>query len=185
MKRIVLLLLVSGMATLGYSQFLKKGSIIGGGTFQFKTSNNHDFDSKGTSFSIAPLAGYFVAKNLALGASFEYGYSTSKNSSLNYKGSTSSVFLSPFVRYYLDKGLFFHSQYGFGPTKVKAEIDGIKSENEVNSSLWRLGVGYAARISDTVLFEPMMGYYASGVNDTKIDGFFIMGGFTIILKNVK
>jgi len=137
-------------------------------------------------FSIAPWAGYTIVNNLVLGANFEYSYGSSKRSSSNSTFKSNSVFLAPFIRYYLNQGLFFQSQYGFGPSKYKSDVNGVITENDGNSFILRWGVGYAARISDTVLFEPTMGYYASGSSDSSTrSGLYVMGGFTIILKTVQ
>jgi hypothetical protein len=81
--------------------------------------------------------------------------------------------------------VFFHGQNNFGTTTVITDFDVSESKEKINSSHSRFGIGYAARISDTVLFERLMGYYHQ-FNDNAIGdsgGFFIMGGFTIILKS--
>jgi outer membrane protein len=186
MKKIFLVLVICGLATTGFSQFLKKGSIIGGGSFQFQTIKYKDSDSKGHYLSISPWAGYMVIDNLAIGTGLEFQNSGSKNTISNSKSTSNGIFLTPFVRYYLDQGIFFMGQYGFGSSKSKNEINGNVATNKNNSSLYRLGVGYAARVTPTVLFEPTIGYYgASNGNNNKSGGLFISGGFTIILKTVQ
>ncbi len=91
------------------------------------------------------------------------------------------------MRYYLKQGIFFHGQSNFGFTKFNLNVQGSESTTKTNSSHARFGVGYAARITETVLFEPMLGYYNIWNDDTisNSGGLFIMGGFTIILKTVQ
>lgn len=168
------------------AQFLKKGSLIGGGNFEFQTSKYQNSNSKGYSFSLMPWAGYSVINNLVVGIDLELGYSGLQSSTASYKSSSNSLLIGPIVRYYLKQGVFFHGQNNFGTTNVTTDFDGSESTQKINSSYSRFGIGYAARISDTVLFEPFMGYYHQFNEDPIGDsgGFFIMGGFTIILKSV-
>lgn len=188
MKKLFLLLIICGLSSTAFSQFLKKGSIIGGGSFQFQTTKYKDSDSKSHSLSIMPWAGYLIIDNLVLGTSFDISSSGSKSS--GYKSSSNGISVGPMVRYYLDQGLFFSGQYTFGSGKIKDDFT--NSTTKFNYSIYRLGVGYAARITDTVLLEPTIGYYGvsngdntySGLNNNS-SGLFISGGFTIILKNVQ
>ena len=118
MKNMLCVLLISGISTFGYSQFIKKGSVIGGGSFDFQTAKYKDSDSKSYSFSLIPWAGYLVIDNLVVGANFEFQNSGSKSSSYDYKSTSNSILFGPFVRYYLKQGIFFHGQSNFGFTKV-------------------------------------------------------------------
>jgi hypothetical protein len=187
MKKILCVLIFSGISTFSYSQFIKKGSVIGGGSFDFQTAKYKDSDSKSYSFSLIPWAGYLVSDNLVVGGNLEFQNSGSKTSSSDYKSNSNSILIGPFVRYYLKQGIFFHGQNNFGFTNVSINFPGSETTSKYNSSHARLGAGYAARISETVLFEPMLGYYYNW-NDGTISnsgGLFVMGGFTIILKTVQ
>lgn len=181
MKKIFSLLFVCGLATTAFSQFLKKGSIIGGGSFQFQTSKYKDFDSKGHTLSIMPWAGYLVIDNLVVGTSLEF--INTGSTSLGSKSSSNGIYLGPMVRYYLDQGIFFMGQYTFGSTKAKNEFN--NTTTKFKSSIYRVGVGYAVRITDTVLFEPTIGYYGVSNDSNDYGGLFFSGGFTIILKTVQ
>lgn len=188
MKKILLVWLISGISTVGFSQFIKQGSIIGGGSFQFTTEKVKDSDFKGSSFSLMPWAGFLVIDNLVVGADLQF--TTNKFESgppSNFTSKNNSILFGPLVRYYLDQGLFVHGQYNLGSSKSES---GSFTDN-YGLSQARIGLGYAARISDTVLFEPMIGYYSQTQKDKSDDskstfgGLFIMGGFTIILKTVQ
>lgn len=192
MKKILITLLISGFSFSAFSQFIKQGSIIGGGSFDFSTEKVKDSDAKGSSFSLIPWAGYLVMDNLVVGANLEVGNSTFESGPpSDFTTKDNSFLFGPLVRYYLDQGLFVHGQYNFGSSKSTTEFTGSSTTNKYGLSQYRLGVGYAARITDTVLFEPVLGYYSRTDKDKSDDskstvgGFFIMGGFTIILKSVQ
>lgn len=185
-KIIVLIVFVVGIASSGYSQFIKQGTIIGGGSFEFKSHKDGDSDIKNSRMSLMPWAGYLVVDNFVAGAILSV--STQKT-----KGTTTSSFtdiqFGPMARYYLDNGLFGHGQFTFGSGKSKFESGGTTVENKSSLSEVRLGLGYAARISDTVLFEPIAGFLSqsdkdksSNVKNTE-SGFFLMAGFTIFFHS--
>lgn len=192
MKKILLVWLISGIATAGFSQFIKQGSIIGGGSFQFSTEKVKDSEFKGSSFSLMPWVGYLVIDNLVVGADLQVSTSKSESGApSNFTNKDNSVLFGPLVRYYIDQGLFVHGQYNFGSLKNTNEFSGSTTTNKYGLSQARIGLGYAARITDTVLFEPIVGYYSQTQKDKSDDskstvgGLFIMGGFTIILKTVQ
>lgn len=186
MKKIITAMLLSFASTLCWAQFLSKGSIIGNGSFSFETTKNSENDYKSSSFSIIPTAGYLVMDNLAVGASIYYTSSSGK--SQDFSSSSNSISIGPVVRYYLNKGVFFHGLYTFGSSKNTYTYLSTESETKYGYSSIQVGVGYAARITDTVLFEPMVGYYSdtqklkSDDSKSTTSGLFISGGFTIILK---
>ncbi len=192
MKKILITLFVCVFATSVQAQFIKQGSIIGGGSFDFHTEKVKDSNSKGSSFNLIPFAGYLVMDNLVVGANLEYGSSNAESGSpSNITIKSNSFMFGPLVRYYLDQGLFVHGQYNFGSSKDTYDFGTGETTDKYGKSQIRLGVGYAARITDTVLFEPIIGYYSHTEKDKSTDnksttsGIFIMGGFTIILKTVQ
>lgn len=187
MKKILCVLLISGISTFSFSQFIKKGSVIGGGSFDFQTAKYKDSDLKSFSISLLPWAGYLVIDNLVVGGNLEFQNSGSKSSTSNYKSNSNSIGIGPIVRYYLKEGIFFHGQNNFGSAKITQNFTGSETVTKIKSSNLRLGVGYAARIGNNVFFEPVIGYYNNWNSELIYDssGLFIMGGFTIILKTVQ
>ncbi|MEQ8362910.1 MAG: outer membrane beta-barrel protein [Cyclobacteriaceae bacterium] len=187
-KIIVLIVFVAGIATSGYSQFIKQGTIIGGGSFEFKSHKDGDSDNKRSTLSLMPWAGYMVIDNFAAGALLSVSTQTFKYSS--GKDTDTGILFGPVARYYLDNGLFAHGQFAFGSSKSKSEIDGSGTfETKFSTSELRIGAGYAARITDTILFEPIVGFLSesnknttSNVKNTE-SGFFIMAGFTIFFHS--
>ncbi|MGE0589529.1 MAG: outer membrane beta-barrel protein [Cyclobacteriaceae bacterium] len=187
-KIIVLLVFVAGVATTGYSQFIKQGTILGGGAFEYK-SHKDDADFKQSSLSLSPWAGYMVIDNFAVGALLSVSTTTQKSGASDFKNTRSDILFGPVARYYMDNGLFAHGQFGFGPGKSKNESGGTTTTTKFSISELRLGAGYAVRISDTVLFEPIAGYLSqssknksSNVKNTE-SGFFLMAGFTIFFHS--
>ncbi|MBL7872629.1 MAG: outer membrane beta-barrel protein [Cyclobacteriaceae bacterium] len=192
MKKLIFLLMIFGLSTATFGQFIKKGSVIGGGAFEFRTEKFKDSDSKGSSFALMPWAGYLVIDNLVVGAGLNFTTTSSKSGPpSDFKSSNSDVTFGPVIRYYMDQGLFFHGQAGVGSSKSKFTSGNTTTTNKYGESKLRLGIGYAARITDTVLFEPIIGYYSETTKDKSDDskstmsGLFIMGSFTIILKTVQ
>lgn len=188
MKKLILLfVLAAGIATSGYSQFIKQGTIIGGGSFEFKSHKDGDSDQTTSSLSLMPWAGYLVIDNLAAGAILDV--STGKTKGDSFSASSSEIKFGPVLRYYMDNGLFGHTQFTFGSGNSKLESGGTTLENKNSKSEFRIGAGYAARISDTVLFEPIVGFLSEGTKDkdtnvkTNENGFFLMAGFTIFFHS--
>ncbi len=182
-KIIVLILFVSGIATTGYSQFIKKGTIIGGGAFEFR-SHKDDASNKQSSLSLAPWGGYLVVDNVVVGALL--GVSTSKTEGSSFTVTSTDILFGPLARYYMDNGLFAHGQFAFG--SGKSEVTGSAANKQSLSEL-KLGAGYAVRITDTILFEPIAGFLSIGRKDKSSNvkntenGFFLMGSFTIFINS--
>lgn len=187
MKKIIVLLVFSAcVATSGYSQFIKQGTILGGGAFEYRSHKDGDTDIKNSSLSMMPWAGYLVVDNFVAGAVLDVSTSKSKGTTTS---SFSEIKFGPLARYYMDNGLFAHGQFTFGGRNTKFESGGSTTENKDNVSELKIGVGYAARISDTVLFEPIAGFLSQSQKDktsnvkTNESGFFLMAGFTIFFRS--
>lgn len=105
-----------------YAQ-INKGNWLVGGNVGFESGKTGDFDeSKYTTFTIAPNAGYFFIDQLAAGLRLDV-------TSTKYKEAddpSSSFALAPFVRYYfLDPAqkvnIFGDASFGFGSEKEDGE----------------------------------------------------------------
>ncbi len=182
-KIIVLIAFIAGIATSGYSQFIKQGTVIGGGSFEFKSHKDNNSDYKQSGLSLMPWAGFMVIDNFAVGGIFDISTGTAKSG--GSKTTTTDIMVGPFARYYLDNGLFAHGQFTVGSRKYESGSFNQKSSlNEL-----RIGAGYAIRITDTVLLEPILGYLSQSQKDKDTDvkstesGFFFMGGFTIFINS--
>ncbi|MEQ8425727.1 MAG: hypothetical protein RIA63_13510 [Cyclobacteriaceae bacterium] len=190
MKKLFLLIVfAAGIATSGYSQFIKKGTILGGGGFEYRSHKDGDTDDKTSSVSLSPWAGYLVVDNFVAGALLSMGSLTQKNSASNFKSTRTDILFGPVARYYMDNGLFAHGQFAFGSGKSKTESGGSTFENKSSISELKLGAGYAVRISDTVLFEPIAGFLSEGSKDKTSNvkstesGFFVMASLTVFFRS--
>lgn len=78
-------------------------------TLKYKSDSGNDDEDKTklTSINMAPRFGYFIIKNLAVGADFQLGYMNIKYENdeydSDYKDSYTLFAAGPFVRYYLQQ----------------------------------------------------------------------------------
>lgn len=169
--------------------FIPKGSVIGGGGFQFESGKTeYDFggstgETKFTDITFTPNAVYFVTDNLGIGATIYLSTTKTKNGS---ESTSSDILFSPTVRYYFAEGPFAQAMVGFGSSK--SESGGSEFKDKLFG--WEFGAGYSVRISDTVLLDPMIGYGSLKSTDSENDefsstrgGFFVRLGFTVVLIN--
>jgi outer membrane autotransporter protein len=138
---------------------------------------------------LSPSAGYFIIDNLAVGAAIDFNASSTKPSGGTGKSSSTSVSLSPFVRYYLNQGIFFQGQVGFGSENSKYPSGGgTTTTTKYSTSNWSLGAGYAYFLNDFVAVEPMIGYGSNSQKTTSgpdvkysYPGLFLKVGFQVYL----
>jgi outer membrane autotransporter protein len=151
---------------------IEKGRVLAGGSIGFSFQNYKSvFDgtttdeTKTTSFSLSPRAGYFITDAIAVGAGLNLSLSSSKyDDDDKYNGS--SIFFSPFVRYYLPQRLFGQFEIGIGSSKDKwTYVNDDDEEYKYKSFFWSLGVGYAYFLNDNVSVEPMVSYNAATYTD--------------------
>lgn len=195
MKRIVIVLALAMISSGAFAQFNKGRYLVGGSlrldTYTSKTKSGSTTTKGGnsTDFTLSPSAGYFVIDNLAVGASLDFGASSTKYTGSSGKSSSTSIGLSPFVRYYLSQGIFFQGQVGFGSQNSKSPTGGgTTSTTKYSTSNWSLGAGYAYFLNDFVAVEPMIGYGSNSQKTTSgpdvkysQPGLFIKVGFQVYL----
>jgi outer membrane protein len=196
MKRIVTIFALALIWSGAYAQF-NQGRYLAGGSIGL-TTNKYETEnttttttvSNSTNFSIAPDVGYFVIDNLAVGAALDFGVGSSKGKGSNaFKETSSSIELSPFVRYYLPQAIFFQAQFGFGSSTSKYTPAGSNTSTKSKDALfgWGLATGYAYFLNDFVAIEPMIGWASnsSKVKDTNNkdinSGLFIKAGLQVYL----
>jgi hypothetical protein len=186
MKKTLLVMVLVCISISSYSQFISKGSMIANGSFSFYSTKFKESETKLMGFEIIPWAGYFVIDNFAVGAMLQYDLAIQKNDNSDSKTTNTGLLFGPVLRYYMDNGIFVHGDLGFGKIKSKTESGSSDFESDYDVTEWRIGIGYAFRITDTVFFDPIIGYksnkekYDSG-DDTE-SGIFAMGSFTIKIK---
>jgi hypothetical protein len=131
---------------------------------------------KRTQIGIYPGIDFFVADNLAVGASAALGFNFSKGST------TTTIGLGPEVRYYFDMGLLLKLETSFVHSANKSYKD--------NYLVLKPGIGYAIFLNNKVALEPCLIYemyrdkekYTSGNEYTYKSGRFgLEVGLTIFL----
>jgi hypothetical protein len=165
-KLLAVLLLIASLQTL-HAQ-IPKGTIMAGGSlgFQFSTDNmNHG--SK-IDFSLTPLLGGFIAKNLVLGISplVKYGQQTITQGSNSIFHSQFTLGVGPFVRYYLKIGdkayVYFHA----APLTLAAEWDRLYKDKSqpfyrIGMINWQIGPGLSVMVAKGIAIE--VGAYYTGI----------------------
>lgn len=139
---------------------INKGQWLAGGNISFYSDKQGD--SKVTSFTVSPNAGYFFINNLAGGLRLEYTSSKVKGG-----GDASTSFTAaPFVRYYFlpaaqKVNVFADGEYGFG----KAGSSDKKSLN-----LYAISAGPAIFLTPNTALEFALTYQSFGGDYYEING---------------
>jgi hypothetical protein len=169
---------------------IAEGSIIGSGSLSLHTGKYKQeylgstvYDENFLDLSLMTWGGYFIKDNLGIGAGIDVtslGFGSGDNTD-----SETHIFFGPAIRYYFAEGPFIQGFYGFGSGTDKNG----STTTKYNASKWYGVVGYSVRISDTVLFDPMVGYQSITFKEKDFDdkymnsGLFIQMGFTILFVN--
>ena len=133
----------------------QKGNWLVGGSGTFASTEQGEF--KVTSFGISPTAGYFIADNLAIGASLNF---TSYKEDDDDDAVTSFSF-GPLVRYYFvnlgpSAKLFGQADLAFGSTKY------VESEGFTE---WGISAGPAIFLNPHTALEITLGYGSQKYKD--------------------
>ena len=135
---VILLLLAASFAS--YAQ-TSQGTVALGGGFQFSAYKEQETgtDSRYTSFSFSPEAGYFVIDHLMLGLALNVSTQNSEPSG-GLHSKTNSFGIGPFARYYIftsnEKFAFMaDGRFGFSATKYKPETGNDTKGSTVNFSV--------------------------------------------------
>jgi len=146
MKKLFLSVIVALLCSNTFSQ-MSQGAFMMGGNFDFNLSSGNK--SSSTSLTIAPTAGLFLVENMGIGASVGFN-------STNYKvngtsvSSGSSIFISPFTRYYF-------SGNAFGQFDIPLNL----SKNANYDFGTKMKLGYDIFLTDNIALEPSVyaGFY--------------------------
>ncbi|HMJ68351.1 MAG TPA: outer membrane beta-barrel protein [Cyclobacteriaceae bacterium] len=196
MKKIVTIIAFALICSGAFAQFNQGRYLVGGSlgfsatTTKAKSDNATNTLSHHTDLFVSPDIGYFVIDNLAVGAGLGLSVGSTKGDGNDNSKTTSTTFtLSPFVRYYLDPGVFFQGQVGFGSESEKRKATGSNTTVTTKYGVfnWSLAAGYAYFLNDFVAIEPMVGFRSNSLKDSDADvkylngGIFINVGFQIYL----
>lgn len=177
MKKIALAFcfLAIGMAS-AFAQINKGQWLVGGSASASFSKQGSNDDSKVTSVSVSPDAGYFFINNFAGGARVSF---TSVKVKSAEDASTSFLF-APFVRYYFlpaaqKVNLFADASYGFGTAK---------NGNSESFNQFSIAAGPAVFLSPNTALEFTLQYSSAGgdaIGDDRMNNFGLNVGFQIHL----
>lgn len=145
MKRILIVALLLTGGYFGAKAQTEQGNWLVGGNVSLNTAKNN------TNIGLTPSAGYFVLRNLAVGAALGLDYTKEGTNKVT------SFSLGPFARYYfgtLNVRPFADAELGFQSTKYKSST----TSNSYNNTQYFLGGGLAAFINRNVAIEALAGY---------------------------
>lgn len=156
MKKVFFIALCVMTASTAFSQ-INKGQWMVGGNASFSSSKFEDADNTTNTYQLAPNAGYFFINNLVGG--FRINLSGTKTETELGDFKSSSVLVSPFVRYYFlpaaEKiNVFADLGYGFG--SEKAEIG--NNDETASVSGFSIAAGPAIFITPNTALELTVGY---------------------------
>lgn len=179
MKKVLFAALLTIASQTMFAQ-IQKGQWLVGGNANFESGKTGDNDqSKYTSFTFSPNAGYFFINNFAGGVRFSYDHTKFKQA----EDASSSLLFAPFVRYYFlptanKVNLFADGSYGFG------------SYNDGDSESFNqftISAGPAVFLSPNTALEFALQYASAGGDayggDDRANRFGLNVGFQIHLGN--
>jgi len=149
MKKIILCLAII-VSIKAYSQ-TDKGSWLLGGSASFSSSKPTYGDAT-TMLSITPTIGYFIKKNLAVGAQATLQNITSSNIATSF---------SPFIRYYFlpmgsNAKLFANASYGWGNYSLYGG-------SYTAVSTWEISAGPSIFLNKNIALELTLSYAADAL----------------------
>jgi len=194
MKRIVTVFALAMICSGAFAQFNQGRYLVGGAlsltatTEKSQSGGTTTTVGKNTDFTFTPTFGYFVIDNLAVGAAIDASVQSFKADGSSSKNSASVTTIDPFVRYYLDPGIFFQGRIGFGGASYKNTTGSTTTTSKGSVFSWDIGAGYAYFLTDNVAVEPLIKYgvqsvKAKNAGDSKTTngGIQFQIGFTIYL----
>ena len=148
---------------------IKDGSIMVGGNLgasyqKFTRNNLHtNMKEKGDLITVrfATKTGYFFLPDFCVGLNAAVEHTSINVDSTRYGSKTTLVQAGPFVRYYLDNGIF-------GELNVNAGVNTVKGGDKTDIKSGAIGIGYAYFLNDRVAIEPLLSFnYVQGRTDNQ------------------
>jgi hypothetical protein len=136
---------------------IKDGTIMVGGTlggsYQKYTQNNNKSglttDGDLITARLVGKGGYFFLPDFAVGVNIAIEHTSINIDSTIYGSKNTFLLVGPFVRYYLDNGLF-------GELNASVGTNVIKGANQTDIKGGAIGIGYAYFLNPTVSIEPLL-----------------------------
>jgi len=187
MKKIVTVIALALISSGAFAQYNQGGILLNGGLgFRSTTQKSESGGTtttlgKQTDFTFNPRVGYFFINNLAAGLTFDVTSSMRKPEGSSGKSGSSLTTIGPFVRYYLDQGLFFQGEIGFGGNVDKSVTGNTTTTTKYSATKWDVGVGYAYFLGDNIAIEPLVYYGMLNLKNKDTNGKYKENGLGIQL----
>lgn len=146
-----------------YDMILGTNNSIG---FSSGTLKSGDYDEKYSVFNFSPKLGYFITKNLVLGANMKFWVQKEDE----YK--TSITAIGPFARYYITDGKivpFIEAEATFGNYKDTWNSSNSDGESKEKLSIISVGGGLAFFINNFISVDCMVGYKTFNIKESDSD----------------
>lgn len=166
------------------SKPISKGNFMLGGNISYNSKEKESWETSQGVFQAN--VGYFTRDNLAVGILISYQYSEAKNSISDYiyyntitprLFSSKAFYVSPFLRYISNKGIFVQIQTGYGINKQKSKIDSpninhnrsiITDTFTANLFNVKPSIGYSLFLSQKVAVEFALFYDYQKIKSKKV-----------------
>ncbi|TXK47666.1 autotransporter outer membrane beta-barrel domain-containing protein [Pontibacter qinzhouensis] len=145
-----------------YPAKVKQGSIMMGGNisgsfYKFNNglnSNNGLYQQGTTIQALSQIkGGYFIIPDLVVGLELDHNYTSTatKTESGRQSNDRYTLLAGPFVRYYLDNGIFGEVTAGVG-------TQNLINNRSTNLYAGSVGIGYSHFISEKIAIEPLLSF---------------------------
>jgi len=168
MKQITATIVISLFLTSFVSAQLNSGSKFIAGTSRLAVNSYSDKDlgsdldvDKYFNMGLNAKAGYFIKNRIAVGALADFGYSSLKYGSSDYKDINSSFLLGPVARYYLEYITlipFAEASLGFGSSSSKILFDTTETTYKHSLLNASLGIGADYFLNENIAIEGLLNY---------------------------
>lgn len=155
--------------------------LIGGGIgYRFSDDNtgltNSSFIQKQEHLlQLNPTIGYFISKNIVVGLGFEYFYDNIKYDYYSfYKVVENDFSVAPFLRFYTGFGVFFHTEFDYGISKLSFKGRPIAGQTgfidlseyyDFKIIGFSAGIGYSIKLNEYLGIEPSIRYIGGKFNE--------------------
>lgn len=146
-----------------------KGDAFISGNVSYGTQKTDDF--KQSSFTVAPMVGYFVSNNIAIGGSV--AYTSGKNEGGSTETTSNSLNIGAFGRYYFmpsnQFSVFAQLQAGYLTRKNETEGGSFSEEYKENGFAAGFGPGVNYWLSDKFALETFVGFINYSSTEPDVD----------------
>jgi hypothetical protein len=138
-----------------------------------------------------PTIGYYFSKNIVVGLGFEYFYDNIKYDYYSFYRVVEKDFsIAPFLRFYTNFGVFFHTEFDYGISKLSFKGRPIAGQTgfidlseyyDFKITGFSAGIGYSIKVNEYLGIEPSVRYIGGKYNENNVENDFSRKG---LLMNI-